>query len=93
MAAGRRPQYTECKTYGHAWDEFNPLVDFWGGLRGWAGRICLRCTRCHTLRVDWTDYLGELADRKYYWPLDYKNKKDEKPTRAQLRLIIVTKRK
>lgn len=79
--------FVPCKTYGHSWDEAN--IKDAPDLNGWSSRISLRCTRCTTLRFDMLDAAGELGARRYIYPDDYADVKDMKPTRAELRLIIV----
>jgi hypothetical protein len=61
--------YVECKTFGHAWDEFNPI-----NMRrphfGW--RLSLRCVRCGAERHDIIDSNGNVGSRSYEHPIDYK---------------------
>lgn len=87
MPRKRTVAFIECKTLGHAWEEFNPHDD--GDTRGWDSRLTLRCTRCTSTRIDYIDYVGELGDRKYWKPDGYADAKDEKPSRAALRLMMV----
>lgn len=87
MTGRRTVEYVECKTLGHAWEEFNPRDG--SGLNGWDSRLTLRCTRCTSTRFDFIDYMGELGDRKYWRPDDYRDAKEVKPSRAALRLMMV----
>lgn len=87
MAHRNAVAFIECKTIGHAWEQHNPHDD--GDLRGWDSRLTLRCDRCSSTRIDYIDYLGELGDRSYRKPDGYADAKDEKPSRAALRLMMV----
>lgn len=88
MARGRRHgvQYAECKTLGHAWDEYNPR-DGGGGATRW--RLTLRCSRCSTTRHDDLDARGEVVSRQYAYPDGYRDPVELKPSRAALRLMLV----
>jgi len=81
-----RFEYEKCRTWGHAWEDFIP-----NGKRpqGWGMRFSLRCERCHTERHDVIDSIGELSQRQYVYPDDYRLSADETPTRAQLRLDLL----
>jgi hypothetical protein len=85
MPKRRQHAFIECKTFGHAWDEYNPGD---GDLNGWFDRITLRCERCGSTRHDYHDNRGELGARKYWTPDGYKDAKDQKPSRAALRLML-----
>jgi hypothetical protein len=62
------PTYLKCRSYGHAWDEFNP-IDLDAPVYGW--RLSLRCLRCHTERHDNLDYKGMLMARRYIYADGY----------------------
>jgi hypothetical protein len=81
-----RLEYEKCRVWGHAWEDFIPM-----GKRqpGWGNRFSLRCVRCTTERHDVIDALGDLSQRTYEYPEDYKLAKDETPTRGQLRLELL----
>lgn len=86
--------YVECKTYGHAWDEYNdngrtPMP------RGVRYRMTLRCTRCGTTRHDHLDANGDrVGGPRYRKPSGYSDLigPGEKPTRPQMRLLIIRRR-
>lgn len=86
----RLVSYVECKTYGHSWDEYNPSD---GDLDGWAYRLTLRCTRCTTTRHDYLDKAGELGRRHYSYPDGYRDPKEQKRKRPEMRLLIVVTRR
>jgi len=62
------PTHVKCRSYGHAWDEFNP-IDLEAPLYGW--RLSLRCTRCHTERHDNIDFKGQVMGRRYIYAEGY----------------------
>ena len=57
-----------CRTYGHAWDEYNPTHL---GPPEWGWRLSLRCTRCTAERHDIIDNIGNLSTRQYVYPEGY----------------------
>lgn len=85
---GLRLEYERCRVFGHAWEDFIP-----SGKRpaGWGSRFSLRCVRCTTERHDVIDALGDLAERQYVYPDDYKLARDETPTRQSLRLDLLAR--
>ena len=85
MVRRSRVDFIECKTYGHAWDEYNPRED---PPAGTFDRIALRCTRCGTTRHDHFDRNGEMVARKYSYPDGYRTAAEDKPSRAALRLML-----
>ena len=61
------PRYLECRTYGHAWEEAEVLMEKKGFL---VARLF--CMRCHTSRVDLVrQRTGEVLKRKYKYPFGY----------------------
>ena len=82
----RKADYIRCRTYGHAWYEFSP-GQMARPLFGF--RLSLKCERCTTERHDLIDANGEVGSREYRYPDGYKDAFiDEKPTRAELRLML-----
>jgi hypothetical protein len=79
--------YTECKTFGHAWEDAPPSVPS-SVRRGFV----LRCARCVTLRHDHIDVAGELVARKYDYPDDYAWV-GAKLSKAELRLAMLKQRR
>lgn len=63
--------YLRCRSYGHAWDEFNP-IDMEAPWYGW--RLSLRCLRCTTERHDNIDFKGKVMGRRYIYPQGYQQK-------------------
>jgi hypothetical protein len=64
--------YIRCRTYSHAWDEFNP--DDMGPPQ-WGWRLSLRCTRCATQRHDLIAFRGgKVLGRRYIYPDNYAQK-------------------
>lgn len=87
MARRRSVGFAECKALGHAWDEYDPRDA--GGRARW--RLTLRCARCGTTRHDDLDHYGELEGRQYAYPDGYRDARDDKPSRAALRLMLVSR--
>lgn len=85
MARTNRVGFIGCKTYCHAWDEYNPRED---PPTGTFDRITLRCTRCTTTRHDEFDRNGDMVRRQYGYPDGYREAADSKPSRAALRLML-----
>lgn len=79
-------EYEKCRVWGHAWEDFIPERR----SPGWGSRFSLRCVRCTTERHDVIDSLGDLSQRSYVYPDDYRLAKDETPTRASLRLDLLS---
>jgi hypothetical protein len=89
MAA--RAEYTTCYTLLHAWERHASMgAPEWPDCTG--GVLGLRCVRCGTERYDGLDQWGEVVRRKYEWPDGYRMTADEKPTRQELRLVIIKRR-
>lgn len=83
-----RTQFIQCKTFGHAWEPFTPLKKWFALYKKYAHYIHLRCVRCGCTRHDGLNIYGDVVYREYRHPDGYKDAKDEKPTRAELRLIV-----
>jgi hypothetical protein len=81
MARGDYSQL-QCRTYGHAWEEFFP-VDMGTPMYGW--RLSLRCMRCTSERHDTIDVLGRINGRRYVYVEGYQMARDERPDRDTLR--------
>jgi hypothetical protein len=75
--------FVRCRTYNHAWDEFNP-IDLEAPSYGW--RLSLRCIRCTTERHDTIAYRsGQILSRRYIYPDGYQNKGEDRPTKEVFR--------
>jgi hypothetical protein len=72
----------QCRTYGHAWEEFFP-DDMGTPMYGW--RLSLRCLRCNSERHDTIDALGRVNGRRYIYEEGYQMSRDERPDRETLR--------
>jgi hypothetical protein len=85
-------QFVECKTWGHAWDEYNAADNPPRGSFRW--RMTLRCTRCYTTRHDYLDATGHVVSRKYGYADGYRDARGaEKPTRDEMRIVIIRKKR
>lgn len=75
-----------CRVLRHPWDDFNPV-----GLRNpsFGTRVSLRCMRCGTERHDVYDSNGEVAYRRYIYVEGYQYAKDERPSAAQFRVLLM----
>lgn len=64
---------TECRCFGHAWDDVTGLAGVGPKVRYLHGRrVVLRCTRCGAERSEvWSTATGELVQRAYTYPLGY----------------------
>jgi len=67
MVASKAITYTECKTFGHAWEQAPASLPS-KVKRGFV----LRCSRCWTVRHDHVVAGGVLDRRTYDYPEDYK---------------------
>ena len=83
-------QYLECKTWGHAWDEFDTTRT---PKERYTYRMTLRCSRCYTERFDYLDTDASVMRRTYFYSNGYRDAKgSEKPTRSEMRLIIIKRK-
>jgi hypothetical protein len=62
--------YLKCRSWRHAWDDFNPKWD--PPVYGY--RESLRCTRCGTERHYVFDFHHRLISKRYIYPDGYKQK-------------------
>jgi hypothetical protein len=84
LRIAREITYTECKTFGHAWDRApasTPSSVVFG--------LVLRCTRCFTIRHDHLDDLGNVLSRSYDYAEGYAQI-GVKLTKSELRLAYLT---
>lgn len=82
--------FIECKTWGHAWDDYDsastPRTPF-------RYREVLRCTRCATVRTFYLDATGDVVSRSYKYSDGYRDAKGtDKPTRPEMRLLIIRRK-
>lgn len=80
-------QYAECRAVGHAWERYNdPEVRAKYGVV-----ISFRCMRgCTVARHDIVKRMnGELLDRWYAYPDDYKLNVEEQMDKSQWRKVYV----
>lgn len=88
--------FDHCKRFGHHWDDYNPQQGEWPEHRWPATRYeeFARCTECGTARRFQLDSQGEVLARQYHYPENYRWDADSpKPTRAELRLMAMKRRK
>lgn len=84
-------EYLACRTYGHAWDDFDDVT--WPIPAG-ADSITLRCTRCFSVRRFIIDRYGEVIARRYRYARGYQYARaDDRPTKAQFRLWYIQGRR
>ena len=80
-------QFVECKTWGHAWEEYDASDR---PTRPFRWRMTLRCIRCYTTRADYLDAEGIVVGRKYQYADGYRDARgSDKPTRNEMRLFII----
>jgi hypothetical protein len=83
------PDYTRCRTLGHAW--FDVDSDWKTDLGGTP--LTVRCERCMCERRDTISRTtGDLVARNYYYPEQYKMTALETPSRADFRLMLISLR-
>lgn len=71
-------QFSDCRgILRHAWDEVDS--DWASPNRDGTTPMTLRCQRCGTERRDVIDRNGEVAHRRYIYPIGYHIDGDEKP--------------
>jgi hypothetical protein len=83
--------FQACKRFGHAWDEIPTPMDWHGRLWPMTWEVeHARCVRCATVRHFQLNGDGEVIARTYDYPPGYKwELPDDKPTRAQLRVLAI----
>jgi hypothetical protein len=89
--------FVECKTWGHAWEEYEGMdvrITDYRRARSWDW-ITLRCVRCATLRTEFVDESGvRVGTPSYKYAAGYRDATtSEKPTRNELRLVIIKRRR
>jgi hypothetical protein len=83
------PDYTRCRTLGHAW--FDVDSDWKPELGGVP--LTVRCERCTCERRDTISRTtGDLVARHYYYPDMYKIVAEDTPSRADFRLMLISLR-
>lgn len=94
-----RATYTRCKTKGHWWDDSPKPYKIFDGVKIWPACVKIEYSvcvgECKTVRMFQLASDGTVIDRKYKYPDDYKwsGPKDEKPTRAEMRLARLKNRR
>lgn len=76
-------EYSECRTFGHAWYSYESERDKIGY------QVKLRCERCTTVRYDTINLRGGLQTRQYVYPDGYKQ--SEKMSRDEWRVQFLRK--
>jgi len=85
----RVEKYAECGSLGHAW--FDVDSDTWNPK--WGTPVTFRCERCGGERRESWDRIGEMSNRHYKMPEDYKWAKGQRPNRAEFRAALLRKRR
>lgn len=79
------PDYTVCRTLGHAWFEVD---SDWKAQLG--DPMTVRCERCMMERRDTVARSdGHIISRRYAYPADYRYERGQAPTRNDFRLLMV----
>jgi len=80
------PDFIRCRVMRHSWDDYSPT-----GLRkpSWGTRVSFRCLRCGTERHDIYNSLGEVGYRRYVYPAGYQYARDERPSAAEFRIMLM----
>jgi hypothetical protein len=65
-------EFLRCRTWGHRWDDFNP-IDMGPPMFGW--RESLRCSTCTTERHRIIGRNGQILSASYKYPEGYQMKK------------------
>lgn len=82
-------KYSRCRTVGHSWDEVPDPGGDYGQYRVWQYRMVLHCEHCGTYRFDGIDAYGDVGQRWYEYPEDYRWETDAMPTRSEFRLMML----
>lgn len=83
-------EYVRCRSWGHQWDDFQPLRR----RAAWGTLLSLRCERCSTQRHDTIDSRGEVSSRQYVYPEGYEVaglSRGDRITAPELRREILTR--
>lgn len=75
--------FVECRVLGHAWDKFTPVY-----RSNFKELEHFRCVRCTSEKHEAINIYGDIIYRKYDYVEGYQYAKDERPTRAQMRLMM-----
>jgi len=83
--------YIECKTWGHAWEDYDSAST---PRQPFRYREVVRCTRCATVRTRYMDAEGDTIGHPQYKYADgYRDVRGaEKPTRAEMRILIIRRK-
>jgi hypothetical protein len=79
-----RPEFRQCRTWGHHMDDYQPGPCEYAGP-GWGRTFAALCVRCGTRRWTTIDSRGEVAARRYIHPAGYRLEPGMSPSKAQLR--------
>lgn len=85
----RIEKYAECGSLGHAWDD----VDSTTWRPDWGNPVTFRCMRCGGERREIWNRRGDMGNRHYSMPEDYKWSKGQRPSRSDFRAALVRKRR
>ena len=80
-----------CRMIGHAW--LPQSQSKFGWTPPWGIGIILECDRCGAERHDVIDQAGELSVRNYVYPEGYEWGGEDRPTRADLRVVWSKKKR
>lgn len=85
-------EYEKCRTYGHSWDDEVPPPPNYSA-KVFSSALVTRCDRCATYRILAVNALGEVAGRKYLYPDGYLIPKEQRPTKAELRIVRIRRKR
>lgn len=84
FAVERQP-YIRCRAIGHSWFDYDS-----NWTPQWGTPLTLRCERCGMERRDTVSFItGELLNRRYTRPDNYKYERGEAPTRSEFRRLLL----
>jgi hypothetical protein len=86
------PDYTRCRTIGHAWYDYDSAdwaEDYWAQF---GDPMTLRCERCSMERREVWAQSGRLVHRDYIRPTGYLYGRGERPTKDDFRLMMLSLR-
>lgn len=85
--------FIECKTFGHSWFVTDAPTFARANEKGVKYEMDLECKRCRTRRTDRLNISGEVVGRSYKYADRYRDATGaEKPTRPEMRLLIIRRR-